>query len=140
METPPLSPGSPHLAQGSVSASGWGRGEGGDAGGERVGAGLTGCWAPWRTAGWLGTPGAGTVGAWQTLGLAGGPAETVSAVAAAAWAGETEAERASSVEGPRRLSPCWRGGAGLRGRGAGETHDVSQEHSGEKLAQRGHPH
>lgn len=28
METPPLSPGSPHLAQGSVSASGWGRGGG----------------------------------------------------------------------------------------------------------------
>lgn len=80
------------------------------------------------------------MGAWQTLGLAGGPAETVSAVAAAARAGETEAERASSVEGPRRLSPCWRGGAGLQGRGAGETHDVSQEHSGEKLAQWGHPH
>ena len=85
------------------------------------------------------------MGAWQPLGPAGGPAgcpaEMVSVVAAAARVGETEAERASLVEGPRRLSPCWRGGAGLQwAGGAGETHDVSQEHSGERLARRGHPH
>ena len=55
------------------------------------------------------------MGARQALGPAGDPAGTASAVAAATGEAETEAELASSAGGLRRLSPCWCGGAGLRG-------------------------
>lgn len=139
VETPPLSPGPPHLAQGSVSAL-QGRVE--MLVGEGAGAGLTqvaGLMADCRLARDSRAQGPWVPGSpWGRLGSTQRWRQR--------WQQQHGQERDGAEGGHRWWRPevaepgCWREGTAAGGRRGRRDPRCVPEHSGERLVRRGHPH